>query len=296
MVRYDKSVAKRGGRYVRSGGSGIPGGGKTIGGAGGVVMLLLALFLGPEVLEGANTTQTGSPQPAVADGECPPGETQELLCFLMEDLNTTWDEIFNEYGDRYEPTLLTIFEGSVNTNGCGGATSAVGPFYCPAPQDKGVYIDLDFYDELATKFEAPGDFAQAYVIAHEVGHHISNIRGDSEEIRRNQASDPNNSNQYQVLLELQADCYAGIWAESASKRKTSQGLSIIEKDDIAEGLKAAAEVGDDRIQKRVTGQIQPHKWTHGSANQRQAAFVTGLQSGERESCSLEKMIDVTREY
>jgi len=302
MVRYDKSAADAGSKYVRKRGSGIPGGGKAvIGGGGSVLMLILALIFGGDVLgsDNAVNTQSGaavnSPRSTIADDDpCDDGKTEELMCFLMNDLNTTWEKKFAEYDETYEPTYLNIFTGGVTTNGCGSASSASGPFYCPAPQDKEVYIDLGFYDQLATEYDAPGDFAQAYVIAHEVGHHISNISGDAETIRTNQQQDSQRSNQYQVLLELQADCYAGIWANSASQRRTREGFTIIEPDDISEGLEAAAAVGDDRIQKRMTGQVNPHNWTHGSAAQRQTAFVTGFKSGEIGSCALEQMDRVTQ--
>lgn len=143
----------------------------------------------------------------------PDAETVEYMAFLMNDIQTTWQELFNEAGLQYEETDLNIFTGSVQTNGCGNASSAVGPFYCPAPADRDVYIDLEFFEELSRRFGAPGDFAQAYVIAHEIGHHIQSVTNTSDQIRQAKEQDPANKNSYAILQELQADCYAGIWSE-----------------------------------------------------------------------------------
>ncbi len=284
MVRYDRSSARRGSKYVKDLRGKTPGGGKALGGAGGIVMLLLAAFLGPDALSGLNLgdstgTQQGSGT-TISPTDDPDAETKEFMGFLMGDLNETWAEIFEEEGVQYKEVNLIIFDDFVETNGCGNATSAVGPFYCPAPSDQTAYIDFDFYRQLESEaqFAAPGDFAQAYVIAHEVGHHIQAITGTSNDVRAAQARDSRNKNKYAIALELQADCYAGMWAESASKRKTDSGKSIIEIGDIEEGLEAAAAVGDDRIQEKTTGQIDPHTWTHGSSEQRQQWFDRGLNS------------------
>ena len=299
MVRYDKSAAEQGRKWVRNRGSGgrIPGGGMAVGGVGGIITLLLALFLGTDVIGGSSSniaTEQPTQSSLADDNACDDGATQEYMCFLMGDLNTTWNNVFADYNAKYEPTYLNIFEGSVNTNGCGSASSAVGPFYCPAPQDKEVYIDLGFFQELDRKFGAPGDFAQAYVIAHEVGHHISNTSGDSDQIRQLQQQNPQGKNQYSVIHELQADCYAGIWAKDASGRNTSTGQSIIEPGDLEEGLEAAAAVGDDRIQSQAGQRVNPHNWTHGSAEQRQKAFLVGFETGSVDSCALTNMENVSQ--
>ncbi len=308
MVRYDKGTARRGRQYVkdrrsstggRSGGLGR-GGVAAGGGLGAIIIAILGLLLGGNILGGSgggsgtsfglestNTTTFGSAsdvggQTATVD---PDADTIEFMAFLMADIQDTWTELFEQAGLNYQPTALNVFSGSVSTNGCGNATSAVGPFYCPAPNDMEVYIDLDFYDDLATRFDAPGDFAQAYVIAHEIGHHLQAILGISDAVRRAQSEDANNRNQYSILQELQADCFAGVWAHSASNRLTlDTGLPIIEPGDIEEGLAAAASVGDDRIQEAATGQINPHTWTHGSSEQRVRWFRVGFDTGDPEAC------------
>jgi uncharacterized protein len=178
---------------------------------------------------------------------------------------------------------MVLFSGGVST-GCGNATSAVGPFYCPAPGDNNVYIDTEFFDELATRFGAPGDFAQAYVIAHEIGHHIQSVTGISDQVRRAQSQNPASRNELSVRQELQADCLAGVWAFSASQRQTTDGFNIIEPGDIAEGLAAAAAVGDDRIQAQAGMNVEPHTWTHGSAEARQNWFMRGFRTGDPEQC------------
>ncbi len=289
MVRFDASGVNKGRQYVRRKGPA----GAAVAGGGGILVLLLSLFLGTDL---SGVTSGGGAASEITDADvCDEGETQAFMCFLMGDLNETWETEFADFGVAYEPAFLNLFTGSVSTNGCGTASSAVGPFYCPAPQDQQVYIDLGFFDDLAGRnFGAPGDFAQAYVVAHEVGHHISTISGDADRIRTLQSQQPENSNPLQVLQELQADCYAGVWANSAQDRTVpSTGLPIIEPNDIEEGLAAAAAVGDDRIQEARTGEVDPHDWTHGSSNQRQTAFRQGLLGGGVESCTLELMIEVT---
>jgi predicted metalloprotease len=214
----------------------------------------------------------------------PDADTVEFMQFLMVDIQDTWDEYFDQAGLAYQYTTLVIFEDQVST-GCGNATSAVGPFYCPAPGDNKVYVDLGFYNELSRRFGAPGDFAQAYVIAHEVGHHIQSITGISDGVRQAQAQDPGNKNEYSIRQELQADCLAGVWAFSAEGRLTEvTGLPIIERGDIEEGLAAAAAVGDDRIQSQAGMRVDPHTWTHGSSEQRIRWFKIGFESGDPEAC------------
>ena len=240
------------------------------GGIGAVIVALLVALLGGGGdsgtgaggsifdFDGANTTLPG--EVATGGGAAvvdPDADTVEFLQFLMIDIQDTWDVYFDEAGLTYQPTVLNVFEGSVQT-GCGNATSAVGPFYCPAPNDMEVYIDLGFFDELSTRFGAPGDFAQAYVVAHEVGHHLQSILGISDAVRNAQAQDPGNRNAYSVRQELQADCFAGVWAHSADNRLTREsGLPIIEPNDIEEGLAAAASVGDDRIQAQSGMTVDP---------------------------------------
>ncbi|MEZ5379389.1 MAG: neutral zinc metallopeptidase [Acidimicrobiales bacterium] len=313
MVRYDKSAADKGSKYIddrrsqggrRGGGAsgaGLPMG-KVGGGLGGLLVLILGLIFGGDALGGGGggTTNAGFDinVPAI-DGDSsgvgtagatgtdvpdPQADTKEFMGFLMYDIQETWMEYFADNGLQYQETTMVIFTGSVST-GCGNATSAVGPFYCPAPGDNKVYIDFDFYDELARRFGAPGDFAQAYVIAHEIGHHIQSITGYSDAVRQATQQNPNLKNELSVRQELQADCFAGVWAHSAAERTTSAGLPIIERGDINEGLAAAAAVGDDRIQEQAGMSVDPHGWTHGSAEARQQWFTVGLDTGDPAQCN-----------
>lgn len=316
MVRYDKESAEKGARYVedrrgqrsgrsRRGGIGFPsrggagfptggggGRGKAIGGGSSLLMIIVAVIFGLSQCGGgglALDAGTGFDAGPIdvgqnnVSGVDPDADTVEFMEFLMFDIQDTWDEYFDQAGLSYQPTTLVIFEDVVQS-GCGQATSQVGPFYCPAPNDMKVYVDLDFYDELARRFGAPGDFAQAYVIAHEVGHHIQAITGISDSVRQAQASDPGNKNEYSIRQELQADCLAGVWAFSASQRTISTGQPIIEPGDIEEGLAAAAAVGDDRIQSQAGMRIDPHTWTHGSSDQRIKWFRAGFETGDPEQC------------
>lgn len=233
----------------------------------------------------------GPADPVSTDGAVevvdPEADTVEYLQFLMYDIQDTWARYFDQAGLTYRETSLTIFTDSVET-GCGPATSAVGPFYCPAPNDQTVYIDLEFFDELASpRFGAAGDFAQAYVVAHEVGHHVQNVAGISDAVRQAQAQSPNLANEYSVRLELQADCFAGVWAHSANQRVTADsGQPILEEGDIEEGLAAASSVGDDRLQAQAGMQVDPESWTHGSSEQRVNWFTTGFRTGDPEQCDV----------
>ncbi len=300
MVRYDKSTADKGSQYVedRRGSGRRMGGGRgrpvaVGGGLAGIIVLLIALFTGIDLSGGGGNlgidagglpSGSGPVSSGLDETVDPDADTKEYLEFLMFDIQDTWDAYFDQAGLSYQPTSLVLFDGAVST-GCGQATSAVGPFYCPAPGDNKVYIDLGFYDQLATRFGAPGDFAQAYVIAHEVGHHIQSVVGISDQVRQAQSSDPGNANEYSIRLELQADCLAGVWAYSANRRLTEEsGVSIIEEGDIDEGLAAAAAVGDDSIQSQSGLRINPETWTHGSAEQRQRWFKVGFNSGDPEEC------------
>jgi predicted metalloprotease len=196
---------------------------------------------------------------------------------VLGDTEETWTEIFKAGGAQYKPPVLKLFSGEVVT-ACGRANSGAGPFYCPG--DQKVYIDLTFWNELETQFKAAGDFAQAYVIAHEVGHHIQTITGISKQVREAQArANKAQQNQLQVLMELQADCYAGIWAHHAERSR-----QILEQGDIEEALAAASAVGDDTIQKRMQGYVQPESFTHGTAQQRMQWFKRGLETGSMQSC------------
>jgi predicted metalloprotease len=267
--------------------------GMAVGGGGlGIVGLLIALVLGvnPADLGGAGTTDNvyqdqgyGGTSGGAGTGtseveqKCQTGADADRRedCRAVGVINSV-QAYWSETLEGYTPSQTQFFTGSTNT-GCGGATSAVGPFYCPA--DQGVYIDLDFFDVLETQYGASGgDFAQAYVIAHEYGHHVQNLTGQSEASR--QLPDQEGPQGASVRLELQADCYAGVWAAHA----VDTGFVTLDRSDIEEGLSAASAVGDDRIQEKAQGRVTPESWTHGSAEQRQEWFLTGLESGDPRAC------------
>ena len=298
-MRYTKSAAERGKKYVidrrGQGKSVFPGGGRTIGGATGVLGLILALIFGSGALTGGQSnvglgadTASGSTIDPATDAQA---ETVDFTQVLMGDLNDTWREIFREEGEPYTEVQLQLFTDSVNTNGCGTAGSNVGPFYCPAPNDQKAYIDLDFFDQLSSDFGAPGDFAQAYVLAHEVGHHVQAITGQSAEIRAQQGRvDQGQRNQLSIQLELQADCYAGVWAHDVRERTLAGSEDLVlEPGDIDEGLEAARSVGDDRIQQKSGQPVNPHNWTHGSSAQRENWFRIGFETGSVSACNLDEI-------
>ncbi|NLV56843.1 MAG: hypothetical protein GXY13_14680 [Acidimicrobiales bacterium] len=268
-----------------SGGLSLPTGVKGAGGIVGVIMVLVVAFLSKGGGGGGDLTDilsTGFPQASVAEGgQAGVTETaadEDLRLFVSQVFNDTqdvWDELFDGAQVDYRKATLVLFDTPV-PSGCGGAQAAIGPHYCP-PDDT-VFIELGFFRELGTRFEAPGDFAQAYVIAHEMGHHVQNVLGVSDEVRRMQRNDPSRENEYSIRLELQADCYAGVWARSAYTR------DMLDPGDIDEALAAAAAVGDDRIQMQATGRVDPESWNHGSSEQRQRWFDEGYDSGRAGDC------------
>src|SRR5829696_4375544 len=261
------------------------------GGVIGLVILLLTTMLGGGGGGGAGgglgdilgQLPGAAQQPQPGEGG-PTTEESEFVNFLAEDVQQVWAAKFAEDGRDYTYARLNMFSGEVAT-ACGNATAAVGPFYCPG--DSEVYIDLDFFRELQTRFDAPGDFAQAYVIAHEFGHHVQNLLGTNEEVRRRQqaAGSEEEANQWSVRLELQADCYAGVWAQSVEERGRQEGSDVaLEQGDIEEGLAAAEAVGDDRIQSQAGVEVNPETWTHGSSAQRQEWFDRGFDAGDPSRC------------
>jgi hypothetical protein len=264
---------------VRGGGGfGIPGGGRTIG--GGLVGLLVTVALGLLGVNGAlpgMSGDAGSGDNRALAEKCAvsnPNRFDQADCrnvAYVNDIQHFWRQTL---GDRYRPARTVFFSRAVTT-GCGSATSAVGPFYCPP--DQRVYVDLTFYDELATRFGAPGEFAQAYVLAHEYGHHVQNLTGTERQVRRLQQSDPGRANQYSVALELQADCYAGVWTAHAG----GGPVATVSQAQVREGLQAAAAVGDDAIQ---GSDVHQETWTHGSSAQRQQWFSRGHDSGDPRQC------------
>lgn len=202
-------------------------------------------------------------------------ELVEFVSFVLDDAQATWAKLLPTMGKRYVDAKLVLFRDGVDS-ACGYAQSATGPFYCPG--DRKVYVDLGFYSELKDRFGAPGDFAQAYVITHEIGHHVQNLLGIDEAVRRRQAADPRNENAYSVALELQADCFAGVWGHETAQR------GILEKGDVEEGLNAAAAIGDDRLQRAAGRRVSPDAFTHGSSEQRVTWFRRGLESGDIKAC------------
>jgi predicted metalloprotease len=250
------------------------------GGLGVVVLALIGLYFGidPSVIlqQGANlsgpSVQQSTYVPTAAENEL-----ADFVSVVLADTEDTWRDLFRAAGGSYQEPTLVLFSGAVES-ACGFAQAAMGPFYCPA--DRQVYIDLSFYRDLKTKLGAPGDFAQAYVIAHEVGHHVQNLLGISGKVHgmRSQVSE-SQYNQLSVRLELQADCFAGLWAHHADRAR-----QIIEEGDIAEALNAASMIGDDRLQQQSRGYVTPDSFTHGSSEQRMRWFKKGLQSGRFDSC------------
>jgi predicted metalloprotease len=223
-------------------------------------------------------TESNVPQanrPAAQGGQ--PDRLKDFVSVVLADTEDTWNGIFSRAGIRYREPTLVLFSGSVQS-ACGFAQSAVGPFYCPG--DRKVYIDLAFYQDLRDRFQAPGEFAQAYVIAHEIGHHVQNLLGISDKVHSaQQRGSEQRANALSVRLELQADCLAGIWAHHADRTR-----HILEQGDVEAALNAASQIGDDRMQMRARGYIAPDSFTHGSGEQRVRWFSKGLQSGELRAC------------
>lgn len=246
---------------------------------GGLVLLILSLIFGPDVISTGNDGATGEAQGEVS-GLAPADSVREephvvFVSQVLDDAQQTWASAFQGAGGTYRPAKLVLFRDGTQS-ACGGAGSAMGPFYCPV--DEKVYLDLGFFNELDRRFGAPGDFAQAYVIAHELGHHVQRLVGQDGKVREAQRQNPDIANQLSVRLELQADCYAGVWAHSAAER------GKLEAGDIEEGLAAASAVGDDRIQRKTTGSVNVDAFTHGSARERSEWFRRGYESGVSTSC------------
>jgi predicted metalloprotease len=255
-----------------------------VGGMGAIIVGILALlgvFAGSSFdyqspFEQFPQAPQGSAQGEVPGAPSADSETVEFLRFVTGDINDFWEQRFAQAGgEPYRRAIVNVFDDAVRT-GCGDATSAVGPFYCPA--DEQVYLDVEFFRDLAQRFQAPGDFAQAYVVAHEIGHHVQNITGINDQVERARQADPGRANELSIRVELQADCLAGVWGHSTYER------GILESGDLEEGLAAAAAVGDDRIQSQATGSINPETWTHGSSEQRTEWFRRGFESGDPASC------------
>jgi predicted metalloprotease len=267
-------------RRGSSGFGGFGGGGMRIGLGGAAVLLVLSLLFGRNffaLLGGGDGSVAMQPATDSAMVATSPDEEREIqfVSFVLDDAQSTWERLFRDRGESYRHAKLVLFRDAIQS-ACGFAQTATGPFYCPG--DEKVYIDLGFYDELKQRFGAPGDFAEAYVLAHELGHHVQRLMGTEARVREAQERRPELANEYSVRLELQADCYAGVWGHETAQRQ------ILEAGDVEEGLQAAAAVGDDRIQ-RMSGQgVHPEAFTHGTSEQRVGWLKRGLQSGRPEDC------------
>lgn len=260
-------------------------GGLALGGGAALLLVVFALLTGQNPLQlldaiGGVAGDSAGVQAGPAESGAPGAPADELGRFAATILGSTedaWTKIFAEEGTRYEQPTLVLFSDSV-ASACGMASSAVGPFYCP--RDGKVYLDLSFFQMLAQRFEAPGDFAAAYVIAHEVGHHVQNLLGIADQVTRAQGSARREeANALSVRMELQADCLAGVWGHHANKTR-----KLLEPGDVEEGLRAAAAIGDDMMQRQGGGRVQPESWTHGSSEMRVEWLKRGLSTGDSDQC------------
>ncbi len=271
------------------GGGGLPFGGLHIGGGALIILVIVGMLFGINPLDmlgllsggGGSVQQQQAAPPRYAPQSGPSSSTaavnKDFSRAVLGDTEDVWGAIFKQMGSRYVPPELVLYRGTTSS-ACGRAVAAVGPFYCPG--DHKLYLDTSFFNELATRFGAPGQFAPAYVIAHEVGHHVQDLLGTMQKVQAQmERSDERTANALSVRLELQADCYAGVWGFYSVKR------GIIDANDVDSGLHAAAAVGDDRIQKRTQGYVVPDSFTHGTSEERARWFKTGLQSGDLRDCN-----------
>ena len=277
-------------RTGQSGGMGFGGGGGNLLGCLlpmvmsrfgliGVVILLLGYCALQSLGGGGLITGGGGPTTSAPSGQSKlDANMRDFLTRVLGSTEETWSEIFAKSGSQYKPTTMVAYS-NYNQSGCGAAQAAMGPFYCPT--DQKIYIDPNFFNELSQRFGAPGDFAMAYVVAHEVGHHVQDLQGRLDEAHNAQArASGSQGNAIQVQVELQADCYAGVWAANA---RDAQG-SILEPGDVEEGMRAAEAIGDDTLQKQMQGTVVPESFTHGSSEQRMAALRLGMKSGNPAAC------------
>ncbi len=288
MVKFQnkgrsKNIEDRRGAPGRRAAAGPAGKVGAVGGIGGLLLVLAMQFLGGgggdlgvllQGLEGAGQARqapAGGGIPAEAD---PDDDMVDFLSFVLDDSQALWAQIFQQAGRTdWRDATLVLFEDGVQS-GCGFAPAAVGPFYCSA--DEKAYLDLSFFDELAQRFGAPGDLAQAYVVAHEIAHHVQHVLGVSADVRQQKQSNPDRSNELSVMQELQADCFSGVWAFSI--------FDQLESNEVQEALRAAQVIGDDSLQAQAGAEIDPESWTHGSSEQRQRWFMRGFDSGDPNQC------------
>jgi predicted metalloprotease len=294
MVRYRKPTQRSGNMIDRRGAGGRRGGMAVGAGGGGIAILIAILFAvfggggsgggGLEDILGqlqpATTGATGSnPLDPAAD---PQADQADFMSVVLDDNQALWRDVFAQSGREYQDAQLVLFTGSTDS-GCGGADSRMGPHYCPL--DGQVYLDLEFFDELQTRFGATGDLAPAYVLSHEIGHHVQNLLGVDDQVRELQQQDPGQANELSVRMELQADCFAGVWASTVFVGQIEGGEDLaLDPGEISEALEAAAAVGDDRIQETIQGRVDPESFTHGTSEQRQRWFQTGYDNGDPNAC------------
>jgi predicted metalloprotease len=272
-MRRSQNVEDR--RGLPMGGAGL-----KLGGGGLLLIVVLSLLTGTnplDILGGLVEQEAPSTIDSGPQRKPPEDDPQaDFIRAVLGDTEDTWSRIFEQGGGTYEAPRLVLFRGAVQS-ACGQASAAVGPFYCPP--DRRVYLDLQFFRELSERFGAPGDFARAYVVAHEIGHHVQNLLGISDRVQRQRARlDQTGGNALSVRLELQADCYAGVWGNAAARR------NILESGDVEAALAAATAIGDDRLQKQSRGYVVPESFTHGSSAQRVRWFKTGLEGGDVRRC------------
>ena len=278
-MRFDNSRESSNVEDRRGGGGGLPVGGKGIG-IGTIVLALVAMYFGVDPSVVLNqAVESPAPRASVRQATPPANDAEsKFIRHVLGETEDTWQQIFRQNGKQYVEPTLVLFTGATRT-ACGVGQAAMGPFYCPG--DQKVYIDLAFYQELKTRFKAPGDFAQAYVIAHEVGHHVQNLLGISDKVQAaRQRAGEREANSLSVRLELQADCLAGVWAKNADAAR-----GILEAGDVEEALRAATAIGDDTLQKQAQGYAVPDSFTHGSADQRTRWFRRGMESGQLAACN-----------
>jgi uncharacterized protein len=251
-------------------------------GIGGVIVLAILSFIFKVDLLSLLGGGGGAVSPAAQVPASPEEEQMvEFVNAVNNDVQGTWQQQFAKSGQTYEPAKLALFTDSTES-GCGYGQAAMGPFYCPA--DQRAYIDLGFYNELQQRFGAPGDFAQAYVLAHEIGHHVQHLLGVDQMVRQAQERNPNEANELSVRMELQADCFAGVWGHEAAKRRDLSEGMMLDPGDVEEALTAASAIGDDRIQQQSGRGVNPESWTHGSSQQRAEWFRVGMETGDPERC------------
>ena len=293
MVRYKKPTQRSDSLQDRRGSPGRRAMGVGGGGVAILIAVLFALFGGggelgdlTGVLEGLQPTQTGAAEEAPLPREADPdADLVDFLSVVLDDNQLFWDEVFTRSELEYRYADLVLFEGFTES-GCGGADERYGPHYCPL--DENVYIELGFFRTLQSRFGATGDLAPAYVLSHEIAHHVQTVLGINQQVRDQQQADPSSANDLSIRMELQADCFAGVWASTVyvDATDTLEGSRVLELEpgEIHEALEAAAAVGDDRIQEAATGRTDPESWTHGSSEQRERWFQTGYDTGDPARC------------